>query len=67
MSTAMDRGWLSNSSGNPMTPAATRMLAPIRRWRARRRTTSMVGGGADGPAWEPEREVDMVAMASDGA
>ena len=31
MSTAIGRGWVSNSRGNPSTPTSTRMTAPIRR------------------------------------
>jgi hypothetical protein len=45
-STATGRGWVSNSSGKPMTASSTSTAAPIRRWRARRRTLSMVSCGA---------------------
>jgi hypothetical protein len=41
------RGWVSNSSGKPITPASTSTTAPIRRWRARRRIASMLSAGED--------------------
>ena len=37
----------------------TSTLAPMSRWRARRRTASMVCGGVDALPWEPERELIM--------
>ena len=33
---AIGRGWVSNSSGKPITPISTSTAAPISRWRARR-------------------------------
>ena len=44
MSTEIGRGCVSNSSGKPTTPASTSTVAPIRRWRARRRIASMLSG-----------------------
>jgi 50S ribosomal subunit-associated GTPase HflX len=46
ISTGTGLGWLSNNSGKPITPISTRTAAPIRRWRARRRTTSTLSEAA---------------------
>jgi len=35
--TESGRGWVSNNTGKPITPAATSTTAPISRWRARMR------------------------------
>lgn len=60
MSTGTGRGWVSNSRGSPMTPASTSTLAPIRRWRERRRKVSMVVGGVGALApLPPERSLNM--------
>ena len=45
MSTAMGRGWVSNSSGKPITPSSTSTPAPISRCLARLRIASMLSGG----------------------
>ena len=48
ISTEIGRGWLSNSSGKPITPTSTSTDAPINRWRARVRmasTLSVAGAG----------------------
>ncbi|MNV98538.1 hypothetical protein D3C71_1938020 [compost metagenome] len=42
ISTGIGRGWVSNSMGKPITPISTSTAAPINRWRARRRITSML-------------------------
>ena len=44
-STATGRGWVSNTSGKPITATSTSTAAPIRRWRARRRRPSMLSTG----------------------
>jgi hypothetical protein len=49
MSTATGRGWVSNSSGKPITPTSTSTAAPIRRWRARRRMASTLSAGPPRP------------------
>ena len=44
-STGIGRGWVSNSSGKPTTPTSTSSTAPIKRWRARLRISSMLSAG----------------------
>ena len=45
-STATGRGGASNTMGNPTTAAATKIAAPSKRCRARRRKVSTLGGAA---------------------
>jgi hypothetical protein len=53
MSTDTGRGWVSNNSGNPITPTSTSTAAPSRRWRARRRMDSTLSAGTAAGALRP--------------
>jgi hypothetical protein len=45
VSTDIGRGWVSNNKGKPMTATNTKTTEPIRRWRARLRSTSKLSAG----------------------
>ena len=51
MSTAIGRGWVSNSSGKPTMPTPTSTAAPISRRRARVRAACTVAASSTAPGW----------------